>query len=231
MITCDPNNIDDDLSLNSLFSDDGNTWKEKRGHSVLPAFLYEPHWYKDQSDPDNPVVSFGLMDIRSGSVLCPTEEDYEQVMREKYIKAICHECHYCPFLSCTKNYGDDWDSYCCLFSSDIAELGYVTELEFEDRCMTFGYAFGELSTKSGHKNNRYRSRKYRKSIRKALKGVYGVHKRLKKFERRTSRLYHVRLSNNKQDVERAFVQSIKQAAEQLVALYRKKNKLKEPKEI
>lgn len=225
MITYNPNNIDSDLSLSSLFTDDGNTEKEKRGHSVLPAFLYAPHWYKDCNHPDNPIVSFGLIDIRSGSMLCSSEEDYEQMMREKYMQAICHECNYCPFLSCAQNYGGDYDSYCHLFSADLDELGYTTSMEFEDRCMAYGYAFGELSSKSGHKNNRYRGRKYRKNIRRALKGVYGTYQRLKKFERRTSRIYYARTSGCKRNVELAFTKSIKQATEQLVALYRKRNNL------
>lgn len=226
MITYDPNNVDEEFSLSSLFSDDGNTRKEKRGHSVLPAFLYEPHWYRDLSHSDNPILSFGLMDIRSGSILCRTEEDYEQAMREKYMQAICHECSYCPFLHCTQNYGGDWDSYCHLFSADLDELSSLQDGEFDDRCMAYGYAFGELSTKAGHKNNRYRGRKHRKNIRRALKGVYGVHQRLKKFERRMSRIYYVPVSGNRRDVERALTQSLKQGAEQLVALYRKKNKLR-----
>ena len=225
MITCDPNNIDADLSLSSLFSDDGNTRREKRGHSVLPAFLYEPHWYRDLSNPDNPVVSFGIMDIRSGGISCRTEEDYEWLMREKYMQAICHECSYCPFLHCTQNYGGDWDSHCRLFSADLDALVYEKDGAFEDRCMTYGYSFGEISTKPGHKNNRYRGRKNRKNIRRALKGVYGVYQRLKKFERRMSRIYYVRVSGNRRDVERALTQSLKQGSEQLVALYRKKNKL------
>lgn len=218
--------------MSEMFQDDGNTSKEAKGHSVLPGFLEKPCWFKDLSCVSSPNKDpvFGLMDLHSGYMLCRTEAEYEQLMREKYMMAVAHDCQYCPFLQCERDYCDEWSSYCHLFHCDLDSLAYIDD--FADCCMTRGYAFGELSFRAGHKNNRYRRRRNRKDIRRALKGVYGKHKQLKKFERRTSRLYYLRYPDNLHQaaVERAFRASLKQAVEHLVQLYRRKNKLTKPKE-